>query len=202
MLAQTTSAMADQCPTSRSSRISKSACRCEEMIIAAKFQGDDRDLARLQHQVYGEALGIIVRRCNRFARVAISILGGNSTHPKWESVDRIDHRTLQTAHDLLAAAWRFETSPPQKRLPMPEGRSNPEFEPDTPEGRWLQWLNSEVASWVDEDKCHDGPLMIRLVLQILANQNQPAGYEAETRLAELIYNRFEHIDWTNADFRD
>ena len=44
--------------------------------------------------------------------------------------------------------------------------------------------------------------MIRLVLQTLANQNEPAGYEAETRLAELIYSRFEHIHWTNADFRE
>ncbi len=172
------------------------------MIVVPQFQGDDMAIADLQHDVYGEALGIMVGRCEQSARTAITILGGDLTHPKWEGVERFDHRTLQFAHDLLAAVWRYETSPPQKRLPISEAPSKPELEAGTPERRWLKRLDSEVASWVRAEAGHEGPHMIQLVLRILAHQNEPAGYEAETRLAELIYSRFRHIYWDDADFRE
>ena len=154
-------------------------------------------LADMQHEVYGDALRIIVRRCKRFARVAIALLGGDSGHPQWDDVDRLDHRTLQFTHDLLAAAWRYEASPPQKSLPISEDRPKREFEARTPEGRWLQWLDAEVASWLHAEAgpVDDGPQKIRLVLEILAHQNEPAGYEAETWLARLTYRRFRHVPW-------
>ena len=34
-------------------------------------------------------------------------------------------------------------------------------------------------------------------MQILANENEPSQYEAESRLAQLIYRRFSHVPWNN-----
>lgn len=167
------------------------------MIVAPQFQGDDMALAEMQHDVYADALSIIVRRCKRFARMAIAILGGDSKHPQWDDAPRFDHRTLQFAHDLLAAAWRYETNPPQSSLPLPQDRPKREYEADTPDGRWLQWLDAEVASWlhVEAGPWDEGQQKIRFVLEILANQGKPAGDEAGAGLAQLIYRRFRHVPW-------
>lgn len=174
------------------------------MIVAPKFPGDDMVLARLQHEVYGDALRVVVDRCNRFGRLALAILEQDAEHPGWKGVDRFDHRTLQFSHDLLAAAWRYEESPPQLSLLLSESRPKDAFQADTSEERWLQWLDSEVASWLHPEAGpgDDGPQKIRLVLRILANQNQPSGYEAESYLAQLIYRRFSHVPWDNVLYPD
>lgn len=166
------------------------------MILAPQFQGDDMGLARIQHQVYGEALNVIVRRCNQFTRLAISMLGEDGRHPGWARDEQVDHRTLQFAHDLLAAAWRYDVSPPQQRMSLSDHRK-PEHEPDTPERRWLQWLDWEVASWLQPEAgpWDDGPMMIRSVGLILANQKQPSGDDAGSELARLIYRLFNRVPW-------
>ena len=53
------------------------------------------------------------------------------------------HRTLQAAHDLLAAAWRYETSIRQLKLPLAETRN------DAPCPNALAQLAAERAFWLD-----------------------------------------------------
>ena len=64
------------------------------MIVGHYFDGDvDEEVALLQHDVYGEALGIIVARCNEHARFARGVL--NYTHHReWDTLRLSDHRTL------------------------------------------------------------------------------------------------------------
>ena len=153
------------------------------MIVGSYYPGDDVDLAWKQHRVYWRGLSILVGTCNRFTRIAVAILQ-DQDHPEWGRIDSFDHRTLQGAHDLLAAAWRFEASPPQSALPLVQRR-----DPEPSEARWLEWLESEVLAWTDE------PYMIRLVQIVLTNQNQPKGYEAESTLERLIVDRFHQVPW-------
>ena len=83
------------------------ACGGTEMIVGTFFAGDeDTDLMRKQHDVYGDVLNILITTCNRLARFAIVLLNDNE-HDNWGQIGNCDHRTLQGAHDLLAAAWRF-----------------------------------------------------------------------------------------------
>ena len=152
------------------------------MIVAPKFDGDEgMDTAWRQHDVYGEALRIIVTTCNKHARFARRLLD-DERHPEWGVVDGFDHRTLQNAHDLLAAAWRFENQ-------QLELRFGPEGPLDSIERTWLEWLRNEIAGWID------APRAARCVQLILTHQNQPVGYAAEAQLSLDILDRFPEVPW-------
>lgn len=172
------------------------------MIVGAYFDGDDdAEVAWKQHDVYGHALGIIVRTCNLFALRARALLD-DSDHPDWGIVEEFDLRTLQVAHDLLAAAWRFRHDSRQFELfvEVPRGlwacllidSGSPVrlHDPlaEVPR-RWLGWLREEVEGWLDL------PYLVRSVQLILANQNEPVGYLAESQLSVDLLCRFEDVPW-------
>ena len=136
-----------------------------------------------QHDVYGEALSIIVTLCNRYTHFARLLLD-DVDHPTWGTFERFDHRTLQAAHDLLAAAWRYRSNCGQARLPF-DGKNSI----DEVHVLWLEWLRHEVTEW------RHLPHLVRLVQLILANQNEPAGYAAEAKLCTQILDRFSDVPW-------
>ena len=154
------------------------------MIVGHYFEGDDdRDVAWLQHDVYGEALYVIASTCNQYARFARGVLN-DTQHREWGTVDTFDHRTLQGAHDLLAATWRFYNDFSQPELPF-----KPESALDRVKEQWLRWVKDEVKDWITQ------PRLIRLVQVILTNQNSPPGYRAEAELTLEILGRFYNVPW-------
>ena len=176
------------------------------MIVGEYFTGDTADpLARMQHDVYHDALQIIQRQAIRQVEFALTVLGTDDprvvpklgfkesdlvfafdthrTRVKGIGTLRVDHRTLQDPHDLLAAAWRFRVMPPRAPLfdlPSAVGEATT---------KWLRWLHYELDSWIAE------PWMARLLQTILTNQNEPAGYTAENRLCLEILDRFRDVPW-------
>ena len=54
---------------------------------------------------------------------------------EWGTVESFDHRTLQGAHDLLAAVWRFRNDFRQSELPFVNKNSLDEVQE-----LWLDWL--------------------------------------------------------------
>ena len=154
------------------------------MIVAHYFDGDDdEEVAQLQQDVYGEALGIMVARCNEHARFARGVLN-DTRHHDWGTVYTFEHHTLQNAHTVLAAAWRFRNDHRQPELP---------YEPGNPLERvqrhWLDWLNQEVADWTTQ------PNLIRLVQLILTNQNDVPGFTARAQLGLELLGRFSDVPW-------
>lgn len=154
------------------------------MIVSKGFEGDSLQVANAQRDVYHEALKIIVKHCNKYAQFARRLIPTESTE-NWGRVFNIDHRTLQFQHDLLAMAWRYESNASQRSLLSPENSKEIS-------GNWLAWLDEEVKNWFDF------PEFIRLVQVILTNQNNPIGYEAETRLSLAIMDRFRDAPWDAA----
>ncbi|MCY4221238.1 MAG: hypothetical protein OXC25_11595 [Thiotrichales bacterium] len=71
------------------------------MIVVPLFEGDDDEVAWKQHDVYGHALAVIVSTCIRYVRFARIVLN-DAGHPDWGTIVDLDHRTMQSAHDLLA----------------------------------------------------------------------------------------------------
>lgn len=156
------------------------------MIVSSLFQGDDGDdVMWIQHDVYNEALGIISGTCQEYMNLAHRIL--DDEQPKLEVIASYDHRTLQRAHDTIAAAWRFRYLPSVRQMEFPldlEHGQCPDFA-----GHWLKWLEEEVISWK-----HD-TLLVRLVVAIVQNQNVPEGYRAEDDLNVELLLRYEDVPW-------
>lgn len=152
------------------------------MIVGSKFDGDDNNLGWLQHDVYNDALGILVSTCNLYARFARRLLD-DQTRPKWGRTDCFDHRALQGAHDILAGAWRYHA----RRYP---DRPFTDQGPDHAIQRlWLDWLATEVQAWINH------PHLVRSVQLILTDQNQVPGYAAEARLCLDLLDRFPEVPW-------
>ena len=169
------------------------------MIISTYFSGDnDEQTQLLQHDVYHDALRIIVRNCEGQARLAHMVLY-DDWGERWNPSRGYDHRTLQTAHDFLAATWRFRHASwiGQYRLPLD---SLWDEEPPDFAAHWLEWLENEVKSWNEISSWFSGSddrnaRLIRLVVRILENQNIPVGYRAEKKLAWELINRFDDVPW-------
>ena len=96
--------------------------------------------------------------CNLFA---LRALLDDTDHPDWGTVETFDHRTLQRAHDLLAAVWRFRHDARQFELSLDVCHprwSRPLVDREAPvkphdllaevPGRWLDWLREEVDGWL------------------------------------------------------
>ena len=193
------------------------------MIVGSRFEGDghiDTYVMWRQHDVYHRALGIITNTCQEYVQLAHSLIGDPSRG--WEFINSYDHRTLQHSHDILAAVWRFRYDSVVRQLEHPvfrkcryyacpwrtdEGEVNldrlwrtlqcpnpgctwltKEEEPDFA-GHWLKWLQNEVRAW------KFSPHLIRLVIQILTNQNQPAGYRSEAALSCDLIARYSDVPW-------
>ena len=131
------------------------------MWVFTCFDGDyDEEVAWKQHDVYRDALGIIVQTCNLFALRARALLD-DTDHPDWGTVGTFDHRTLQRAHDLLAAVWRFRYDARQFELSVDPRHPcwvRPLVDREAPvkshdllaevPARWLGWLREEVDGWL------------------------------------------------------
>ena len=154
------------------------------MYIIPLFEGDvDMEVARKQHDVYPQALEIIVWKCARYTEFARFLLN-DADHPEWGTVDSYDHRTLQHAHDLLAAVWRFRNDFRQAVLPFAAKKSLHEVQT-----LWLDWLRHEITGWIDY------PHRVRWVQLILANQHKLPGYIAEALLSLDIIDWFTDVPW-------
>ena len=101
------------------------------------------EVASKQHDVYGQALWIIVSKCHQYTEFARSLLN-DADHLEWGTVEHFDHRVLQHGHDLLAAVWRFRNDFQQPVLPFVDKKSLDELQT-----LWLGWLRHEIAGWID-----------------------------------------------------
>jgi hypothetical protein len=151
------------------------------MIVSKKFPEDSWEVATAQHEVYYEALEIIVKKCNQYAIFARRVIQ-SELFQSWGSIYRYDHRTLQHQHDLLATVWRYRTQASQLRLDCDEDERSVQI-------RWLDWLTAEVDSWIER------PDWVRFVQIILENQNTPLGQRTETLMSLQIMDYFLDIPW-------
>lgn len=160
----------------------------QRVIISGCFSGDDLELAGQQHEVYSAALKIIIDGCGLHLRNSAVITGIDPGVADWLDGLAIDHRTLQEAHDLLAAAWRFRTSPPEPTFPAKS------IEPPPTMDRWLWWLRQTVSEW------NDRPEIVRAILTIAATQNTELGHLAEEELTTLLRESHGNIPWFESSF--
>ena len=151
----------------------------------------------------------------------------DDTVESWEPVDFVDHRTLQHAHDILAAVWRFVFEIKLRQLELPGIRPCQNYYcPSRIEGRtiffhglrdgkecpapycdWLRYKEEPdfVGHWLnwlkkEVNSWKRDPHLIRLVMRILRNQNQTLGYEAEDELEdELKHKYYEDNHWSDGE---
>lgn len=155
------------------------------MWVANYFHGDNdpsTKISWIQHDMYSDALRIIVDGSLSHIRAAYS-LSGHSCSDNLSRFRKFDHRTLQLAHDVIAAAWRYHCL--KNEMPL-------FFHTDqisSIANRWLTWLQTEVSLWFEQ------PDIVRNLVIVLANQNGEIGYRAEDLLTKALVERFRSVPW-------
>ncbi len=144
------------------------------MIITDKFNGDNwLELQRAQHDIYGEALNIL-RSENERSYIGATAILRVEDDPIYDSIvslcHPIDHRSMQNAHDHMAAVWRKKNRYLQPDLLI-------EATVQDMAKDWLEWLRKEVCNWP-----RDYPWLVRMVCLVIVQQNVKSGYEAEETL--------------------
>ena len=155
------------------------------MIVGSCFEGDDTNLAWKQQDVYHQALRIIIDSAITMYRVACFIADFKIPESGWPHDPSIDHRTIQDAHDCLAAVWRFNFSPPEGMLFLSLIDPN-----ELTMESWLAWLSAEMRRW-DRDE----PDMVRQIIRIFRHQNEEIGYEAGHWLKLYLYQHYTELPW-------
>jgi len=152
------------------------------MIVGRVFEGDDdADTQDMQHDLYHDSLGIIVAGCRKHCERATRLLQvKDPLFDRFCASKSVDHRTIQSAHDLMAAYWRYRTRRTYPMLPFEDK--------DTARRRaiaeWLAWLQREIDSWADE------PHLVRTLAACIADANTELGYQAEDALALALRERY------------
>lgn len=159
------------------------------MIIGTCFDDDSVEAGWIQHDVYYDALRIIRTECRDMTVRAASLLGQEP--PSVIKIDGIDHRSLQTAHDLIAATWRFRSQIVQRHLPFADGEADLDQDNKLAD-RWLLWLKQEVRSW------YDAPHLVHQLMTIVEHGNTDTCYAAEDALGKSLLERYADVPWSES----
>jgi len=152
------------------------------MWVGHEFAGDDNQtLKDVQFRLYGEMLlRLFSRPRDRYLDASRLIQVPTELAVRVRAMDGFDHRTLQDAHDLIAAWYRyFQDDGGQLRL----GESPADYEKRLAT-EWREFFEQEVASLTGSDE------FTRDVLTSAVFANSDRGYAAEAGAREYLKERY------------
>lgn len=158
------------------------------MIVAPRFEGDaDTALMMVQHACYAEVIDRWTHDAAARCFDAEALLGVRTEMgERLRDLDGLyDHRNLQDAHDLMAAAFRCrgEDAIPQRTLPLFD-------EPESKRMAWLDFAHEEI------EQVLRSPPLSRTILQSLAYGGSAVGMEARELLAAGLRERYADVPFS------
>ena len=157
------------------------------MILSNVYENDcNRLLKDVQHDEYPRSIGTIFKSARDGLIRADAILGSNLLiTEKAREVQSFDHRVLQDAHDIIAAAFRYRHDDGgQLRL-----GEDPEHQRLRYLRAWINWLNEQLGELVHY------PQFVRSTVECIVFSNTAMGYMAEDRLCDVLLTHFSAGDW-------
>lgn len=167
------------------------------MIVGYEFPGDtNKTLKLVQHGCYWGKVGQLFTAARDRYVAACRFIGFETVVCKRIiKIDGFDHRVLQTAHDKIAAYYRFAHDdggqmplfPLEEPVPMLVYDSEKASYEEELLWKWSQFYNQEVKQLAGEDN------IAHAILNAVLYQNTPKGYEAEDLLAERLEYRYGEL---------
>lgn len=153
------------------------------MIVGTCFPGDDNDALKwVQHDAYGPVLHYWFERSRTRYLDAERLLNTRTAlGERIAAIDSFDHRSVQDAHDVMAAHFRRDIFTPQPDLFAPEAPRTTAYMAD----QWWEFVRKEVASLVNE------PTITRLFLEACVRQRDSLGTGANAALTDALRARYD-----------
>lgn len=152
-------------------------------MVGSQFllRDNNHTLMRVQHDAYSELVGHLCGASRqRYLEAASLLQTDNDLSAKLQLMDSFDHRTLQSAHDRIAAYFRF-LSPPLAQITLDETEEQYRRRLE------LHWLRFFYPELEDLNKIDD---FTRAVCNAAADGNKEPGVAAERWLDRHLVNRY------------
>lgn len=151
------------------------------MFVGSEFPGDDnRALMDVQHAVYGEMVGRLSSGPrDRYLTAARLLRIDNELVQKLRSMTSFDHRTVQGAHDRIAAYSRFRRDDGGQ---LQLGETDAEYR-ERLEREWRAFFQEEMEPLTADDE------FTRAVCAATSCGNKEPGRVAETWLDQFLRDR-------------
>ena len=161
------------------------------MIVCRVFENDGNEaLKDVQHGEYMRSVGSIFRAARAVLAQADAIIGSDLLIvERSRQVRTFDHRVLQDAHDILAAAFRHEADDGGQLILGEDAQA----QLLRYRNQWLQWLDGKLQDLVRY------PQFVRSVVECVIFQNTEMGYMAENRVGDILLTHFSAGDWAFPD---
>lgn len=161
------------------------------MIIASAYPSDDNELLKnVQHGLYSRHVSELFNATRKALVWADDALCTDLlVAAKARAVEGFDHRVLQDAHDIMAAAFRHKCDDGAQHCLV-------ERERDLGERyrlAWPMWFAAELEALVKS------PRFVRSVVQAVLLANGELGYTAERDLCGLLITHFAMDEWGFVD---
>lgn len=157
------------------------------MIIAHAYKSDNNKLLKdSQHDLYEKHVFKIFEAAKLKLIQADSILNANFLiTKKARDIDSFDHRILQNAHDIIAAAYRYRYD---------DGGQLNLFRRDITiqdyyKIEWARWFYKELDSLLDYSR------FVRAVVECVVYSNTNLGYDAEHSVCDVLISHYGMEDW-------
>ena len=152
------------------------------MMVGSAFPGDTNDtLMDVQHAVYSEMVGrLFTAPRDRYLVAAALLRLDTELVRRLRSMDGFDHRTLQGAHDQIAAFFRFSRDDGGQ---LQLGESEDDYRRRLEEA-WRAFVQSEVGRLTEDDE------FTRAVCTATAFGNKEPGVAAERWLDQFLWDRY------------
>jgi hypothetical protein len=161
------------------------------MIINEAFEGDlNKLLKNIQHDEYGRSVGRIFEAARSELIHAAAVLDAKlPLVDNARAVKNFDHRVLQDAHDIIAAAYRYRHDD-SGQLELLEIY---DLQPNRYLRHWTSWLGEQLKDLVRY------PQFVRPTVESVLFANTDGGYMAENRLCDTLLTHYSAGDWMKRD---
>ena len=161
------------------------------MIISQVYPGDENKiLMQVQYDEYDRNIGRIFSSARDELAHADAILDAKLLITDTAlAVKRFDHRVLQDAHDIIAAAFRYHNDDGgQLRLFEDAEKQRARYAHE-----WNEWLGRQLLLFLRY------PVFVRSVVECVVFANNVMGYMAEDRLCAFLLSYYNAVDWMKED---
>lgn len=157
------------------------------MIVGHAFYYDNNELLKsVQHDEYFTNVAKIFTAARRELERANEILTADLLIvEKVREVNTIDHRTLQDAHDILAATYRYHHDDGGQRTlldPIIDDRTKYSTE-------WNLWFSKQIKI------LSKNPNFVRSSVESVVFANSHLGYMAERTLCQYLIFNYHMSSW-------
>lgn len=157
------------------------------MIVSSMYPGDENyHLKNVQHDLYNRHVVAIFDAARLALCVANNLLGTKLLiAEKAGCIEYIDHRSLQAAHDIMAAAYRYRHDDGGQLLLWDDQGQYTRYA-----SAWADWFRRQL------DELAKYPDFVRPTVEAVLFKNSPMGYFAEDALSDMLIGHYDMDKWS------